>query len=334
MNRTLEAVFRQPMRLLVLIILLPIVSVGIAYFIIPHTYTSITSLWALRRYEVIGATGPETDLLSTPSQTQATALSELLQTRAFALPVAKVTQLASSLHLDPSVQSDPQSLDDALFTEISKNVQIQSQGYNLFVISYTNTNPLVAQQVVEAVVQNYALQSQGFTVDEAQNLLQNYQTQLAQAQKAAQTAATAESQYLLAHPDLKTNTLINDPQYALLHQQTQQAQTALINIQTEIASLNQQIGAQGTGSDNLFKVIDPAVKPIKPVSRTRQFLIAGGIGLVIALVACAVYIVILVRRDHAIYAVIDLQKVTTYSVVMQLPRLTSPALSLLIRRPT
>ena len=334
MNRTLEAVFRHPIWLVILIILLPIVSVGLAYLIIPRSYTSTTSLWSLRRYEVIGATGPESDLLSTPAQTQATALSELLQTRAFALPVAKVTQLASTLHLDSSTQSDPQSLDDALFNEISKNVQVQAQGYNLFVITYTNINPNVAQQIVQAVVKNYALQSQGFTVVEAQNLLQSYQTQLSQAQQAAQTAATTESNYLLAHPGLKSATLINDPQYSLLHAQTQQAQVALQNIQNEIASLNQEVSAEGNSSDDLFKVIDTANSPTKPVSRSREFIIAGGIGLVIALLACAFYIVILVRRDRAIYAVTDLQKITTYPVIMQLPRLTTPTMVLRITKLT
>src|SRR2546421_7366584 len=148
---------------------------------VPRTYQSTASLWALHRYQVIGVTGPESDLLSTPAQTQATALSELLQSRVFALSVAHATSLSSTL--DASVQKDPQLRDDALFNEISQHVQVGAQGYNLFTITYVNHNPEVAQQVVQAVIQNFGLQSQGFSVVEGQLLLESYQTELVKAKQ-------------------------------------------------------------------------------------------------------------------------------------------------------
>src|SRR5947209_2703031 len=105
-------------------------GVGFAYFYYPHKYQSTASLWAFRRYVIIGATGPESDLSSTPAQTQATALSELLQSRSFALLVAKGTDLAPTLSLSSSVLADPQLLDDALVNDISHNVVVTAQGYN------------------------------------------------------------------------------------------------------------------------------------------------------------------------------------------------------------
>ena len=94
MTRTLEAIFRHPLQLLILIILPPIIAVAVAYFMTPRTYQSTASVWALQRYFVIGATGPESNLAAFPAQTQATALTELLQTRTFALAVAQTVLVA------------------------------------------------------------------------------------------------------------------------------------------------------------------------------------------------------------------------------------------------
>lgn len=330
MVATLEAIFRRPLRLLFLILLLPALSVVVVYFFLPRSYQATASLWALRRYVVIGATGPETDLQSTPAQTQATALTELLQSRTFALTVAHETELASTL--SASVRADPQALDDALYQEISTKVLATPSGYNLFVITYTNHNVKVAQEVIQATIHNYDLQSQAFTAAEAQQLLDSYQTQLTQAKQQQSAAAQDEAQYIRNNPQLTQQELQTDPQYQLLHAETQQAELNVQNIQTEIDTLNQEIAQQGTGSDNLFKVLDSPANGVRAVSRTKTYLIGGGVGLGVALLACALYIVISVRRNRVVYTPLDLEKVTLFPVVMELPQL-SPAIKSILALP-
>ena len=338
MRRTLEAIFRQPLRLLVLMITLPLISFAIVY-IQPRSYQASANLWALRRYEIIGATGPESNLTATPADTQAATLSELLQTRDFALNVAKATDLPPTY--DASIRSDHQSLDDALFNEISHGVQVASQGTNLFAITYVNHNPKIAQEVVTAVIQAYGLQSQGFATFEGERLLQAYQAQLTKARQDADVAAQVEAQYLKAHPDVqdligRTSTqyaALADPQYGLLQARTEQALAQVASIENNIADLNQSIAVQGSSANDLYKVLDPPVIPVRPTSRTRLLLVGGGAGLAIAILACALYLIFMVRRDYAIYAVLELRKVTTYPVVMQLPHLSAPVLSLLSNRP-
>ena len=53
--------------------------------------------------------------------------------------------------------------------------------------------------------------------------------------------------------------------------------------------------------------------PYQPVSRTKNYLIGGGAGLVVALLACVIYLVIVVRRDHGVYSAEDLQDVVALS---------------------
>lgn len=329
MQRTFEALFRRLKLILFVIVVLPTLGLAIAYML-PRSYQADATLWALKRYEVIGATGAESNLLATPAETQATALTELLQTRAFALDIAKSTDLPSTL--PSNVRADQQQTDDALFADISKHVIVGAQGYNLFVITYTSTQPTVAQQVVAAVIRDYGQQSAGFSTVEGQRLLTAYNSQLASTQKAADAAALAENQYIAAHPGKTRTELLNDDaQFVLLHAQTQQAQATLQDLQNKIAQLNQEISLQGGGADTLYKVIDDPKVPARPASRIKTFLMAGGGGLALALLACAIYLALVVRRDRALYTPLDVKRVTALPVLVQLPAVAPSAASVTVR---
>jgi len=327
LRHTLEVIFRSVTQLLMLVVLLPLVAVAVAYML-PRSYQSWGTLWALHRYAVIGSTGLESDLLSTPAETQAAALTELLQSRSFALSVANATSLPSTL--PASVQASPQVRDDTLFTDISGHVLVAAQGYNLFVVTYVNARPSVAQQVVQATIQSFGEQSQGFSVVEAQHLLEGYQTELTAARQNVATAIAAESKYLQDHAAVSKADLANDPQYTLLHVQTQQAQDALTTVQSNIATINQEITTQGTGADSLFKMLDQPSFPYQPVSRLKTLLYAGGIGLGVALLAYALYVVVAVRRYRPVYMPLDVQRITALPVIMELSLLSSGTIPLLL----
>jgi uncharacterized protein involved in exopolysaccharide biosynthesis len=328
-KRTLEAIFRHPLQLLLLIVLLPIVGVAVAYFMVPRTYQSSASLWALQRYFVIGSTGPESDLLSTPAQTQATALTELLQTRSFVDSVVKGIDLAPTLGLDSTVLKNPQQLEETLYTEISKHTVITPSAYDLFEISYINRNPHVAQQIVASIITNYGTQGLGLSIAEGRNLLGSYQTQLADAQKSLNDAVTAQTAYARAHPNLSQAQLANDPQYTLLDTQRQQAQSTVQNLHNTINTIQQAINTQGTQAGTLFQVVDTPQVPYQPVSRSKNYLIGGGAGLVVALLACVIYLVIVVRRDQGVYWAEDVQELVAYPIILQVSNLTPNAISLL-----
>ncbi len=332
MQRILEIFFRRPLLFLLLIAVPPVIGVATAYTIVPRTYESVANLWALRRYEIIGATGPESNLEATPADTQATALDELLQTREFSLTVANGANILPTLHLGASVLANSEQRDDAMVAEISKHVLATSLGYNLFQITYANHDPFVAQKVVQSVITNFGIESQGFSVAEGQRLLQSYQGQLPTVKATADNAATAEAHYIASHPSLNAAALAADPQYGQLHNQTLQAQTTLNNLQAAITTVQQEIAAEGLGADSLYRVQDQATLPYTPQSRSKQYLVGGGIGLGLALLIGTLYILILMRRDNAIYTALDLTKVTGYPVLMQFPRLPSGAVPLLMKR--
>ena len=310
MTKLLEAIFRSIPRLLIMLLVPTIIGLGVAY-IFPRTYQASATLWALKRYEIISTTGTESNLQVTPAQTQATALAELLQSRTFDIAVAKSTNLRSLLKLS----LDSPSLDDAYGAEISKNVKVTARGTNLYEVTYTSSDGRIATQVVASVVKEFQLQGEGFSVLEGQRLLQADQNQLSQAQADANAAAQKESAYLGAHPNA---TVGNDPQYALLDSQRAQAQSTLQSIQSTIATLSQELAIQNTGGDTFFRTLDPPIVP-QATSRTKLLLTTGGVGAALGLVTCVIYILILVRRDRTFYDAIDVEKATSYPILVEVP---------------
>jgi hypothetical protein len=336
LRRVLEVVFRRLPLLLLIIVVLPVVSVAITYFVVPRSYLSSASLWALRRYEIIGDTAVQPNPPPTPAETQVAALSTLLQTRDFDLAVANQANVA--LMLDASIAQVPALRDKALFDDIAKHVLVVSQGNNLLTINYANRDAQVAQKVVAAVVQNFALQSAGFSRLQGQHLLENYQKQLADAAQSANTAAANETNYLAQHPQVARNILfagpdyaqLFDPQYGMLHAQSLQALSRLQAIQNQMATVQLQVAEQAGNADTLFKVVDAPVVARQAEGRMKLFLTYGGAALGIALLACVLYVIMLVRGDQSVQTKLDINALVPYSVVMQLPQISSRNMSELV----
>jgi uncharacterized protein involved in exopolysaccharide biosynthesis len=316
MTKVIEVLFRRKWGLLALLVLPMLVGAAVAVKL-PREYQASAGLWALRRYEIIGATGPESDLTSTPAVTQASTLEELLQSRSFALAVAYDTDLSKQL---AGANPGAQGLQDALYTEISQHVVATPLGYNLFDITYTNTDPVVALQVITAVVSHYGSDSVSESTAEGEQLLSSYQTQLKEAQQQAQQATQTAGEYLKAHQLTPAQAQV-DPQYQLLVTQANQANAVVSTIQDDINTVQQQLGTLSTGSSGLYIVIDAPAVPNRPVSRTKTLLLAGGIGVAAGLIAAIGYFLLLLRLDQALYSVADLPSVTPYSPLIQIPRL-------------
>lgn len=316
MRRTLEMLFRYWAQFAALLAIPTVIAFAIAWAQ-PRQYEASATLWAIQRYYVIGATGPETDLNSTPAATQATAVTELLQTRSFDLAVAKETTLASTF--GATTRADPNKLDDAIQQELSTKVTVTPTGYDLFQIIYDNKDPKVAEQVVAATVDQFGVIATGYSSIEARQLIQMYQTQLGTAKKNSNAASQAAATYLTSHPLANPQ---NDPTYSQLYQQAQAAQANVANIESNITQLDQQLALVASGSSGLYEVIDPSRANSKPISRVKTLALGGGIGAGVGLLAITLLLVTLMRRDRSAYTPDDLARMTALPVALELPALT------------
>ncbi len=319
MRRSLEKFFRYWAQILALLLIPIVVALAIAWKQ-PPQYEASATLWALQRYSIIGATGPEADLTSTPATTQATAVTDLLQSRTFDLAIAKETNLASMF--DAATRADPNKLDQAIVQELSTKVTSTAAGYNLYQIVYDNKNPKIAQQVVAAIVDRFGVYATGYSIVEAKQLIQAYQSQLGPAQQNAFQSSQVAANYLASHPLAATR---GDPTYSLFLQQELGAQANVNTIQSDITQLNLQLASIGGNQSGLYRVIDPPKVNSQPVSPVKTLALAGGIGAGVGLLAAILFCVTVMRRDRSAYTVDDLSRFTELPVALELP-LLKPAL--------
>lgn len=248
MSRTLEIMFRHAKQLILLLVVPTLIGLAIAVFVLPPAYEAKATLWALRIYRTDTTNAAASNPQATPGGTQAAALSELLQTRVFVVGVAEAAGIGAPAGSDLSSGSTSPS--DAQLDELSQQIHITAQGDNLVGITYSNTDPRVAQRVVQAVVQQYG-------------------------------------QFIVS----------------------------------------QGGSSSSTTADAFFNVLDAPELPIKADLRARLVL-GGGVGLALAILATLLYVVILARRDHAVYDSRDVQNVAELPVIMQLPTLSPAAVSI------
>lgn len=317
-RRTLETLRRHYLLLLILGVFCPITSVAVTYLTVPKTYQATATLWALHKYSILTQTSLDPNDLSTPAETQVTALSELVQSRSFSLAVAEQANLA--ITLKTQVRADPQSRDNALVADIGQHVKIQALGYSLLTITYTGPNQQVTQRVVGAVIDNYGQESQNIAAPEEKKLLGTYQNDLFVAKNNEQKALVAETQYIQANSTLTGSKLQDDPRYQQLHAQTQLDGLTVQNIQNNIGTLRQDIVTRGILAVSLYKVLDTST--VQLVSRLKSLLLGAGVGIAIAMIVCTLLIALAMGSDRRVYTCGDLQKVTAYPVIMELPQLS------------
>jgi hypothetical protein len=321
MQRTLEIVFRH-MRHLLLLLLVPLVAgIGIV-FVLPRSYQSVAGLKAIQRYAVIGATGIEADLQATPAETQVTALDDFLGSPAFDLAVAYATALPKQVQA--SVGSRNQHvINDAIVRDLSTHVQVAAQAYNRYTITYANSDATIAQHVIQSIVRTFAVEGPAFAALGGQKLLALDQRELTADLSQRDAAVNAEAAYAAAHPSLPANALQTDPHYVVLLGEAQRTQQTVLNLEIAMTTIHQEID-QLSSSNTLFTVVDAPSFPYQAVSRLKSLAIGAGGGLAVALLACALYLALLYRRDHAIYTPHDVEQLPGLPrVILQIPRLAA-----------
>lgn len=321
MQRVLEIVFSRWIQLIALLVVPLIIALGIV-LAQPRQYEASATIWALRRYEVVGATGAESDLNASAAETQATAITEILQTKTFALAIARQANLASTY--SASARSNQDQLDSAMFDDLSTHVTATPVGAYIVSITYDNKRPDIAKAVVKAVIDEYGTSAAAFATSESKQLLLIYQEQLQQAQDASKKATAAAATYLRENPGADTN---KDPQYEALATAATNAVGNVTQIQGQIDTINNTIQTIGVGSNTLFKVVDQPAAGVNPISRSKTLIEGVAIGAVVGLLACIIFIVIMMRRDRSIYSVADLQKITEAPVLLQIPHMPSRILA-------
>lgn len=311
-RKLVETAFRNKLALLAPLVLVPFVVLFLAST--QSRYQSIAVVWVTEppdQQSVLGHTDP----WRTPAQNQATAINDLLATRAFRLAVFQRAGLITG-NVAPTTALDP-----------SLELWAGSSGVNLLQIGALASSADTAQKVVQAVIDEYLERATTESERDITVSADYFRRQLETAQHELDTRRAALSEYIGAHPQT------TDPRVAAADLDYQalktnvDAQSAIVQgLSNQLQALELRLAGGAEGQKSAFAVQDPPSRPAAPLQQSLMKRFGMPVaGLMFGLLISGAYLLVRYRSDHTIVSVEDLAgiEVPTLGVV---PELTPPGL--------
>lgn len=318
-GRVVETIFRHKLLLLLPALIIPLIVGPIALATAPVFYEAYVGVW-VDRPAYLSSNGSDWNGYLTPSQNQSTKLSELLRTRAFLVDVVGRTPLAPYI----GNEAGEQRLRDMLAADFS----MFPSSSHLLVLRYRAQTPLLAYQMINALVDAFKEKMATDRVDQANLATSFYQNQLDTA-KADLAKATGElRRYVAANPQLtdpqgpdvtRVQVAGIDPQLAELQRRVDGAQQDLQRASNSLDQAQLDAAAALEGQELGFQVIDPAKVPTTATRELRKRIIYPIAGFLVGLVFSGVLLVLLVATDRTVRTEADVSSLAR--VVGVLPQL-------------
>ena len=337
MIRYLETFYRHRLILVAPVALVLLISVSVVY-LQPRAYDATAKLWVDK--DLLGTTAVDTSF-SAPADTQVAVLQELLKTRSFAVKVAArgplvaalmsrrtaaandpVSQLSNAVQ-GKSTSSGPltqEQQDDLVFATITAAAKADSSGPNIVTVTYRDADPDVAAAVAQGIVDQFIVELLSNQRAQASTAADFYTGQVKTAGVDLTAKDAAVYDYLTAHPEQQMATAIPDLTVSQLRRDDDLARTRYESLLAKLDSANLQAQLANDPTPSGLRVIDPALSPRKPVSRTTQLLEAGGAGLISGLGLMLLCLVVLTLADTSLRHAAEVEIMTGLTVAGDIPR--------------
>lgn len=301
MERYVETFFRFKWLFLLVLIIVPALGIGYTFKERQVLYLSTGTVWAEKPAYL--SVSSDWNQWNTPAENQVGNVQEFLQTDSFALDVLKQTALRSNL---ATAQEQLKTLDN-----LRKRVNVAPVGVHLLAVSYADPQPVVAQQVVQAIIATFNQEVLATATGTDSVTLAFYQKKLDDANVQAVNTIAALRTYLDAHPEIARSTTPQNVS-SLIANATFEAQhpelVRLIQAQSSAASQQQELqkevdqiqfnqSSQTVGTQQSFRTMDPPLAPTQPESTKRKMALQIGIATGAALGFVVVGLVILTLMD-------------------------------------
>lgn len=238
----------------------------------------------------------------TPAQNEAMSMGELLQSETFVDGVAARTDLAATYNLDTRIGKDE------AFGRIAPEVTISASatGPNVMLLSVTDKNPRIAQQVAAALLDQYSAYYEDHRLELDRQAVTLDTQQLAAAQGELNQASQRVQEYLYAHPGVPASSN-TDPQLAQLQAQVTQDQSQVSQLSGQLATVKQDMLATSSPASGLFRVLDEPQVPLQATIAKKKLLLYTGGGLAAALALVGLIVAGLTQLDRKVYLAADLR---------------------------
>jgi uncharacterized protein involved in exopolysaccharide biosynthesis len=337
MIRYLETFYRHRLILVAPVVLVLLISVSIVYFQ-PRAYDATSKLWVDK--DLLGTTAVDTSF-SAPADTQVAVLQELLKTRSFAVKVAARGPLVAALlsrraaaAKDPVAQLSnvvqgkstsnapltQEQQDDLVYTTISAAAKADSSGPNIVTVTYQDADPDIAAAVAQGIVDQFIVELLSNQRAQAATAADFYTGQVKSAEVDLSAKDAAVYNYLTAHPEQQLASAIPDLTVSQLRRDDDLARTRYESMLSKLDNANLQAQLANDPTPSGLRVIDPALSPRRPVSRTTQLLEAGGAGLISGLGLMLLCLVVLTLADTSLRHPAEVETMTGLTVAGDIPQ--------------
>lgn len=305
MRRFVAAFFRHPFILILPAIVIPLIVVfGVRSF--ASSYQSGATIYVGYSYVTLPNSGSP---YATPAQNLGSSISDYLKSRNFVLGIAEQTSMPKTYSKGTS------DIDDLMVARITAGLSQTAVGTRTLDILYTDSNPTVSAQVINALINQYKIRVVQDSQTQADQAVQFYQQQLQQDQAALATASEQLQSYTQSHPNVDAN----DPTLAQLNSDYQ---AALTQVQSDITIISKvQDKSQLAIGLTSFEVTDPPRVPTSPTIKSKTTITAMVGGVALGLGVSLGLIGLMALADRRIYAREDLAEAMPIPVLEVLPRL-------------
>ena len=305
MRRFVAAFFRRAF-----IVILPAIVIPIIFVFVVRSLANSYSSEATIVISNTLVSYPGDNPIASPADNLSGRMNEALTRRSFVLQVANATDMPKTYKPGTS------GVDDLMVDRIVSSLAISVVGAHTLIIDYSDSNPRVAAQVIQAFLNQYIVTSIQQAQDSAQQALQIYEQQLTQDQNTVNKANQDLQSYLTSHPTADPTT---DATLAQLETAYQQDLSQVSNDLANIQGVNSQTYLLETIAS--FEVTDPPTIPTAPTvqSKTTITAMVGGValGLGVSLGLIGLFAIL----DRRIYSRDDLVEAMPVPVLEVLPRL-------------
>jgi capsular polysaccharide biosynthesis protein len=306
MRRFVAAYFRHPFTLILPAILIPVIVV-FAVRSLASSYQSSATIYVGNSYVTLPSSSGSPFL--SPAQNLGSSINDYLKSRSFVLGMAEQTDMPKTYAKGTG------GVADLMVARIIAGLSLTAVGSRTLSVTYTDTNPRVAAQVINALINQYKIRVVQDAQTQADQTVQFYQQQLQQDQAALATANEQLQSYTQSHPNVD----INDPALAQLNSNYQ---LALQQVQSDISTIQKvQDKSQLVIGLTSFEVTDPPLVPTSPTIKSKTTITAVVGGVALGLGISLGLIGLMAVADRRVYAREDLAEAMPIPVLEVLPRL-------------
>lgn len=299
-QRALDVFFRH--KILVLLPLIVLVAVGAfaAYKFQPEPkYRATSTVWTQQSTLLDSGLGIEANPYLSPAQNQAQVFNDLLTLDSFAL------QAASKI---PALQAYPPKVQIAA---IQADTYVVPEGVNVMAVVHEGRNPVLARDVVQAVLDS---QGESLTTDvvaEADAATKFYENRLETAKADLDAAVAALTEYQATLPaSVRDDPTYVDRTLANLSAGAQRAQDDYNLLLDRLEGIYLERDAALEGRDLSFQIADPPQVPTTPLPTSIKSMLPYPIlGLLLGISVSGVVLFALVRLDEGIRLASEAEKI-------------------------